>query len=396
VCDSFRAPPFAARPGAWHLVTGEYPPDLGGVADYTAAVAGALAEAGAEVHVWAPGDEDAPPARSAGGVSVHRVAGRFGPAGLVRLDRGLDRFAGPRTILIQYTPHAFGWKAMNLPFAAWAGRRARRGDDVRVMFHEVAFPWVRRPMRHNLLAAVNRAMAAALVRACSRAYISILGWEPLLRRLGAGRTPIVWMPVPSNVPEEVSAAAVAARRDELTGGDPAARVACHFGTYGPWITRTLAPVLRELLGRRPDIRVLLLGAGGDRWRGELADGRADWHDRVIAPGPLPGPAIAEYLRACDLVLQPYPDGASGRRTTLMAALANGVPVVTTLGALSEPVWAAGAVAAASADDADRLARLALDLLDRPGRLAELGPAGRRLYEDRFAIRHTVAALLDTP
>ena len=41
----------------WHIVTGEYPPDSGGVADYTAAVARALADSGAEVHVWSTGDE---------------------------------------------------------------------------------------------------------------------------------------------------------------------------------------------------------------------------------------------------------------------------------------------------------------------------------------------------
>ena len=80
----------------------------------------------------------------------------------------------------------------------------------------------------------------------------------------------------------------------------------------------------------------------------------------------------------------------------MAALANGVPVVTTIGVLSEPVWSDGAVAAAPAGDADRLARLALDLLDRPDRLAELGLAGQRLYQDQFALRHTVATLLDSP
>jgi glycosyltransferase involved in cell wall biosynthesis len=128
----------------------------------------------------------------------------------------------------------------------------------------------------------------------------------------------------------------------------------------------------------------------------MAGGWADWHARVIAPGPLPAPAIAEYLRACDLMIQPYPDGASGRRTTLMAALANGVPVVTTIGALSEPVWLDGAVATAPAGDPEGLARLALDLLDRPERRTELGRAGRRLYEDRFAVRHTVATLLESP
>ncbi|MBV8315828.1 MAG: hypothetical protein JOZ53_12885, partial [Planctomycetaceae bacterium] len=83
------------------------------MADYTAAVAGALADIGAEVHVWAPGDADESDA-GPGGVAVHRVAGRFGPAGLARLDRMLDRFPGPRRLLVQYVPHGFGWKGMNV------------------------------------------------------------------------------------------------------------------------------------------------------------------------------------------------------------------------------------------------------------------------------------------
>ena len=394
--DLFQGHRSADRPATWHIVTGEYPPGLGGVADYTAAVADALAESGAEVHVWSTGDEPDTVALP-GRVRIHRVAGSFGPSGLARLDRDLNRFPGPRTILIQYVPHAFGCKAMNLPFVAWVLiRRVRRRDDVQVMFHEVAFPWVRRPMRHSVLAAVHRVMAAVMLRACTRAYVAIPGWLPLLRRLGAGRLPIAWTPVPSNVPEEASTTAVAARRAELTLNDPTVRLVCHFGTYGPSVSRALGPVVREVLDRRPEVRLVLLGVGGDRWRGELAGGRADWHARVIAPGALSAPLIAEYLRACDLVIQPYPDGASSRRGSLMAALANGVPVVTTIGVLSEPVWADGAVAFAPAGDPGQLARLALDLLDRPDRLAELGLAGRRLYEDRFAIRHTVATLLDLP
>jgi glycosyltransferase involved in cell wall biosynthesis len=383
-------------PHVWHIITGDSPPQPGGVSDYTAVLAHALVDDGFEVHVWCRGDLTEPD-MEVRGPAVHRVAGRFGPAGLVRLDRGLDQFLGPRTILIQYTPHSFGWKAMNLSFAAWAlSRRLRRKDDVRVMFHEVAYPWVRRPIHHNILAAINRVMASILVRACTRCYVSIPGWEPLLRRAGAGRLPITWTPIPSNVPEEASSAMVVVRRTALTASNPAARVVCHFGTYGLSITRILAPVLRELLDGRPDVRVLLLGAGGEQWRVELANECVDWSDRVIAPGPLPAPVIAEYLRACDLAIQPYPDGVSSRRTTLMASLANGVPVVTTIGFLSEPVWMDGAVAAVPVGNPAGLARLALDLLDQPDRLADLGRAGRRLYEDRFAIRHTVATLLDPP
>ena len=337
----------------WHLVTGEYPPDRGGVADYTSLLARALVEAGHEARVWCPGDAEGPVAEP-GGVNVHRVAGRFGPAGLARLDRELDRFAGPRTILIQYVPHAYGWKAMNLPFARWPARRARLGDDVRAMFHEVTFPWVARPLQLNFLAAVNRVMAALIIRACTRAYVTIPDWERLLRRLGAVRVPIAWTPVPSSVPSEASPHAVERRRAELIGDTTATRVVGHFGTYSGLITRTLAPALRKLLDRRPDVRVLLLGRDGDRWRHELAEGRADRLDRVVATGGLPAAEIPEYLRACDLLVQPYPDGVSSRRTSVMAALANGVPVVTTLGHLSEPIWEDGPVATAPAGDHGRL------------------------------------------
>jgi glycosyltransferase involved in cell wall biosynthesis len=347
---------------------------------------------GDEVTVYAPrcpgGSESASP-----GVRVRRLPDCFGFKGLRWLDREVSRDR-PDRILIQYVPHAFGWKAMNLPFASWIFIRSlRRTDDIRVMFHEVAFPWVRRPLRHNLLASVNRVMAAMTLKACSKAYVAIPGWIPLLRRLGGKRIPIAWTPIPSNVPKEACAASVAARRAELTRGDPNVRVACHFGTYGPSVTQVLGPVACELLNRRSDVRVLLLGAGGERCRGELTGERVEWHTRVIAPGPLPASLIAEYLRASDLVIQPYPDGASSRRGTLMAALANGMPVVTTIGPLSEPIWSKGAVAVAPAGDAGRLAQLVLELLNCPDRLAELGRTARQLYEVRFDIRHTVNALL---
>jgi glycosyltransferase involved in cell wall biosynthesis len=167
----------------------------------------------------------------------------------------------------------------------------------------------------------------------------------------------------------------------------------HFGTYSPLITDLLGPALRALMKRRADVRVLLLGTGGERWRGDWA---GDHADRVIATGSLPADEVAEHLRACDLVIQPYPDGASSRRTSLMAALANGVPAVTTLGSSSEPVWSGGAVAAVPVGDPDRLAGRTLELLDQPGRRAELGAAGRRTYEEQFAVERTVAVLLGDP
>ena len=72
----------------WHIITHEYPPQVGGVSDYTYLLASALAAAGDSVHVWCPaGSGDPPPAL---GVIVHLEPGRFSAGDLHRVDKKLD------------------------------------------------------------------------------------------------------------------------------------------------------------------------------------------------------------------------------------------------------------------------------------------------------------------
>ncbi len=110
---------------SWQIITGEYPPAPGGVADYTRALAQALAAAGDEVHVWAPsidGGLSADP-----GVQLHSLPEGYRPAGLRRLSRELCRLPGPKRILVQYVPHAFGMRALNVPFCGWVAALRDRG-----------------------------------------------------------------------------------------------------------------------------------------------------------------------------------------------------------------------------------------------------------------------------
>ena len=183
-------------------------------------------------------------------------------------------------------------------------------------------------------------------------------------------------------------------RAHLNSGNSAVSVIGHFGTYGTLITSILGPALSAILDRRPNTKAVLVGAGGERWRDELITVWPHLSSRIVALGTLPAPAVAKYLMACDLMIQPYPDGASSRRTTLMAPISNGVPVLTTLGPLSESVWSEGSVAVAPAG---QMAEAAIWLLDHPAELRELGKAGRQLYDERFTIGRTIAILLlETP
>src|SRR5262249_42828910 len=159
--------------GEWHLITGEYPPRPGGVSDYSALVARGLARQRDEVHVWTPACAGRRPDEP--GVVVHDRPGVFGPRALARLNAGLTRHPGPRRLLVQYVPHAFGCKAMNVPFSLWLW--SRRRDSIWVMFHEVRVSWgPGRPVHQLLQAGATRLMARLLTRAAERVFVSVPGW----------------------------------------------------------------------------------------------------------------------------------------------------------------------------------------------------------------------------
>src|SRR6267142_1069143 len=98
----------------WHIITGEYPPQPGGVSDYTTTVAHALSEAGDEVHVWCPASVGSE--QDNRGPRIHRDCGTFAWRDLRRLTKLLNAFTRPRRLLVQWVPHAFGCRALNVAF----------------------------------------------------------------------------------------------------------------------------------------------------------------------------------------------------------------------------------------------------------------------------------------
>lgn len=318
---------------------------------------------------------------------MHRAPGLFTPPGLVRLSRRLDRCRGPRRLLLQYVPHAFGLKAMNVPFCAWFA--ARRQDERWAFFHEVVYPWSPRdPLRHQLLAGTTRVMLRLVAGAADRVFVSIPSWaEHLPARL---RRHAEWRPVPSNFPTSVAPEVVARVRVELGVG----LLLGHFGTYGAatsgMLERALVPLLRVDSRRQ----MLLLGRGSESWKHGLLQRHPELSGQLLSRDSLEPDAVAAHLAACDLLVQPYLDGVSARRGTVMASLALGRPLITNTGHLTEPLWRElGAVALVEGTDPSALAEAAERLLAHPEERSALGARAAELYRERFSLERTVEALL---
>ncbi len=373
----------------WAILTGAYPPAPGGVSDYTRVVARALAEAGDEVHVFAP--EPDVPFASDDGVRLHPMPGGFDLAGLAWLGDELDRLPPHREILVQYTPYAFGSGGVNLALPLWLRSRGRR-DRMTVMFHEVMYP-VRdgQPLRYNLLGSVHRLAAGTIARSAARLLVSTPRWATILHASCAADCRIDWTPVPSNLPVSVDRARALELRLRLA--EPYQFLVGHFGTYGRWVAGMLEPVLRGLCERESRCQVLLTGRGSREFCAQMIDRDPALADRLTATGALDARATAEHLAACDALVQPYPDGITTRRGSAMAGLALGVALVTNAGELTEPIWAErGAVALAPSPAPIAIIETAAALSHDPDRRRSLSAASRALYHERFAVEHTVDVL----
>jgi len=369
-----------------HIVTSEYPPQIGGVSDYTRQIAEALARNGEDVHVWCP-PVDAP--RPAAAVHLHSELGQVRPSDLAHVSHALDAFPSPRRILVQWVPHGYGYRSMNIAFCLWLMRLAAKGDRVELMVHEPFIEMTWRPLRHSAIAIAHRVMTTILMSAASRVWVSIPAWATRLRPYALGRNlRIDWLPIPSVVE---SLPASVSMQERGTGS--AQFIVGHLGSYGDEVSSLLLARLAPIMESVTKPGLLLIGARSEAFRDALIAQFPVWAARVHATGRVSTTELASYVDHCDLLLQPYPDGITSRRTSAMAALSLGRPIVTTAGHLTEPLWAdSGAVALANVADVDGFAAIAIRLLSDSDARHRLGEQGQRLYRERFSLAGVIDAL----
>ena len=161
---------------SWTILTCEYPPLCGGVGDYTAQVAAALAARGDDVVVFSPPQSGPPLAQS--GVEVVLLEDTYGRSSREAIARRVA--AQPTTVLVEYVPTAFGLMGANLPWCRWLLDLSRREADVRVMFHEPYFEFGWKPLHQSPLSVVQRLMARMLLRVGRETYLSTDSWRRYL------------------------------------------------------------------------------------------------------------------------------------------------------------------------------------------------------------------------
>ena len=348
-------------------------------------LADGLADQSHSVHVWSPQGTDL--GCESAGVQVHKTLGNFSVGDLGETGRMLNSFPSPRRILVYWVPHAYGYKSMNLAFCLWLWfRSAWRNDRVELMVQECFFSFTRRSWRQNVVAVVHRLMTMILLRAADQVWVALPGYEGLLKPFTLGRrVSFSWLPVPANVDVVRDAAKVAKIRAELA---PSRFLIGHFGTFGAPITDLLEKIVPFLL-RGTDASLILLGSGGKEFRESLIRLHPDLASRLHATGYLDDAALSCFLSACDVMIQPYPDGLTARRGSALAPLAHGRPVISNATALTEALWQqTGAVVFAPAAG-DGFLNAVRSLRQDAAEYERVSAAARETYVRYFEPSHMV-------
>jgi len=299
------------------LITGEFPPMPGGVGDFTRSLAEALRKQGHEIHILSRQGSTSET------LNISSIRG-WGPASLLAI-RAWARQRGLDIVNLQYQTAAYDMSpfihftpsAIDPPFVT--------------TFHDLRFPYLfpkAGPLRDWIVMRLARA---------SDGVITTNQEDDLrLARLPNRRL----IPIGSSIRRHNCNDGDAQRERWRASADDNAVVIGHFGfvNAGKGINN-LIEALANLRAAGHNLRLLFIGEQRNTvdtdddatYLAALENriNRLGLADSITWTGYLSDPEVASCFHAVDLMALPFTDGASYRRSSLIAAIHCGCAILTT-------------------------------------------------------------------
>lgn len=358
------------------MICPSYPPQevTCGVGDYTRHLAEELQRQGEDVGVLCSSRYQGP---TGGPVRVLPIFRKWTLGSALRLI--LSREIPRADILhLQYTPDLYG-RSAGFKLVPLLTRLRHRGATTVVTFHTLTggSPWSR-VWAVLLLASAHHSISAneAVTSMVRRRFPKLCGR-------------LTEIPLGASLPIAPSDGKAREVGRSLLGIPPGIPLLVHFGLVYPGKgLESLFAALPELLRLEPGMRLVIVGNTrpenqGYRESVEALAVRLGVGKAILWAGRRPGEEVSRILRAADLFVVPYDDGVSIRRSSLMAGLAHGLPVVSTTSTLTSAYLKDGEnIALVPPHDPRALSARIASLLAAPDEAARLGQGAQKLA-DRF-------------
>jgi glycosyltransferase involved in cell wall biosynthesis len=306
------------------LLSAEYPPQPGGVGDYTRRLALALAAQGHDLTILT-GHTSATPG-PAECLTMRACTGGWGWRCWPNIIAALDQVR-PDILHIQYQTGAYGMHpAINL--LPWRLRALPRRPAVGVTFHDLLEPYL-----FPKAGPARRWITQRLARDADFVIVTNAADAATLR--GRGLSPAT-IPIGSNIPVAPPAGYQRDAWRAALGVAPAEILVAYFGLLAPAKGVDLLLDALGPLAEQVPLRLLIIGGSAtapqDRAYAATLQGRLQQpplDGRIIRAGHVDEATVSAHLLASDIVALPFRGGASFRSGSLLAALSHGAAILTT-------------------------------------------------------------------
>jgi glycosyltransferase involved in cell wall biosynthesis len=324
-------------------------------------------------------------------LEIHRVSWEKSgwPRALGRLRKASSSWNN-QWVLVQYT--ALAWSSRGFPYRVLHVLRVLKSADARIaiIFHDVApYPGSRlidRLRRFIQLQTMRRALALADL-AVFTVPPEKLSW------LAAVPPQAVFVPVGPNLPIPPTARTYSEEDAVptigvfgITGGEPGTRE-----------THLIIPAVRHAAEKLGKLRLSVFGRYAELGEPELREGLRDLPVELSVEGVVEPAQVVQKLSVCDVLL--FVRGSiSSRRSSAIAGIACGLPVIAYAGSETTTPIADAGVVLVSPDQPDELNAALVRVLSDAAYRMDLASRSRAAYQTHFAwpaIAARIAALLKT-
>jgi len=227
----------------------------------------------------------------------------------------------------------------------------------------------------------------------------------LAERFANGKGLVIPPPALMHICPDNSASRLRGR--ETLGVEPDDFLVAYYGyVYAEKGIETLFKALQMLNAQRSNMRLVMIGGNkGENHSSSYLDGlhrlskQLGIENKTLWTGEYPGDSeeASLYLRAADVCVFPFKYGVTLNRSSLAAAAAHGLPIITTKGnSVESPFVDQENLLLCPPEDPDSLAKAIASLMDNPTLCQRLRAGALKLAAEYFswdkAVEHTLAAL----
>jgi len=311
------------------IITARIPPSHCGVGDYSVQLAHELVSQGHEVTLICgkeqAGTSDEP------GIRIRNVVSSWGIFGIRSLLAELP-LRKPDLILVNWVPHLYAPKGTNLGLALAMVLAKIDGARIHTIVHE---PYVELTRPSFFITGPIQRLALGILTWCSAAVlVTIQPWVQMLKaKYKKAADKIFWVPVGSNIPV---APVTVTERDHYRSELGMVPTDVALGVFSLGGAGKDLPCLTEAMKAMNKARIpcfwIFIGVTDEEFAEKFPKLKNVPH---YCTGYLATETVSRWLQSIDLFVAAFDDGVSTRRTSVIAALAHGVPTVTTVGHLTD-------------------------------------------------------------